>query len=277
MTASPLTDLSRCAIHTMTNKPWSLIECIEEYRAAGIRAVSVWRNVLEPIGADEAGRMLRDAGMAVPALVRGGFFPAAEAADRGKAIDDTRRCIDEAAAIDAEMVVLVVGAVPGMPLEDARKQVADGIAACLPHARDRGVKLAIEPLHPMYAAERSCINRMAEARTVCEQLDDPQLGIAVDVYHVWWDPDLQAEIAIAGETARLFAFHVCDWRVPTRDLLTDRGLMGDGCINIRQIRQWVEDAGFSGYNEVEIFSEEFWATDQAEYLGRIKQAYLDHV
>jgi len=277
MPASPLTDLSRCAIHTMTNKPWTLRQCIDGYREAGIGAMSVWRNVLEPIGAKEAGRMLRAADMRVPALVRGGFFPAHDPGARAAALDVNRTCIDEAREIGAEMVVLVVGAVPGMAMAEARKQTADGIAAVLPHARAAGVKLAIEPLHPMYAADRSCINRIAEARWVCEQLQHPLVGIAVDVYHVWWDPDLEAEIARAGQMKTLFGYHVCDWRANTRHLLTDRGLMGEGCIDLRTIRGWVEAAGFRGYNEVEIFSEEYWAMNQQAYLEKITRAYLAHV
>src|SRR6476661_262113 len=225
MPASSLTNLSRCAIHTMTNKPWSLRQCIDAYTTAGIGGISVWRNVIEPMGAKEAGRMLRESGLRVPALVRGGFFVAADDAGRRTAVEVNRQCVEEAQAIGAEMVVLVVGAMPGMPLADARRQVADGIAAVLPDARGAGVKLAIEPLHPMYAADRSCINRMAEAREVCEQLRGPQgsplVGIACDVYHVWWDPDLEAEIALAGRQGTLFGFHVCDWRVNTRSLLTD--------------------------------------------------------
>jgi sugar phosphate isomerase/epimerase len=274
MDALQLKDLSRCAIHTQTNKPWTLPQCIAGYRKAGIDAISVWRHTLEPTGAKTAGKMLRDAGMRVPALVRGGFFAAGDAAGRQTAIDANFVCIDEAREIGAEMIVLVVGAVPGMPLEDARRQVADGIAAVLPHAASAGVKLAIEPLHPMYAADKSCINRMAEAREVCEQLKHPMLGIAVDVYHVWWDPDLRAEISLAGAQRTLFGFHVCDWRVDTRHLLTDRGLMGDGCIDIRTIRGWVEEAGFRGYNEVEVFSDQYWAMDQDQYVERIRRAYL---
>lgn len=261
----------------MTNKPWSLRQCIEHYAAVGIRGISVWRNVLEPVGKAEASRMLREAGMRVPALVRGGFFPSPEESRRQAVIDENKRAIDEAQAIGAEMVVLVVGAVPGMPLSEGRKQVAEGIAAILDHAREREVKLAVEPLHPMYAADKSCINRMAEAREVCEQINDPLVGIAVDVYHVWWDPDLEREIALAGEQHRLFGFHVCDWRVKTRDLLTDRGLMGDGCIDLKTIRQWMEQAGFAGYHEVEVFSEEYWAMDQSEYVKTIRDAYLEHV
>jgi sugar phosphate isomerase/epimerase len=266
-----LKDLTRCAIHTMTTKPWSLAECIAGYSRLGIRGISVWTDAIEKIGAPEAGRMLRDAGMHVPALVRGGFFFSAGA------IDENLRRIDDAKSIGAEMVVLVVGAVPGMDLKDARKRVADAIAAILPHAEATGVKLAIEPLHPMYAADRSCINRLTQARQICEQLQNPMLGIAVDVYHVWWDPDLKSEIALAGRQKALFAFHVCDWRLPTRHMLNDRGLMGQGCINLRTIRDWTEQAGFQGPIEVEIFSEEFWAMDQAEYLELIAKAYRSSV
>src|SRR5262245_8671683 len=170
MSATALTDLSRLAIHTMTSKPWSLQQCIQGYTKAGVKGISVWRNMLEPMGAPAAGKMLRDAGMEVVALVRSGFFPAVDASKRQGALDDNRKAIDEAADIGAKMVVLVCGAVPGMSLSEARKQIRDGIAAILPHARARNVKLAIEPLHPMYAADRSAINRMAEAREICEAL-----------------------------------------------------------------------------------------------------------
>jgi len=280
MPATDLADLSRCAVHTFTNKPWSLARCIEGYQRAGIQAVSVWRNVIDPAeggcGLEEAANQIKAAGVRVPALVRGGFFPAFKPEDRQASIDHNKRCIDEAAAIGAEMVVLVVGAVPGLPMSEARAQVAEGIAAVLPHAEQAGpggVKLAIEPLHPMYAADKSCINRMAEAREVCEAIDHKLVGIAVDVYHVWWDPDLQWEIDAAATHDRLFAFHVCDWRVNTRHLLTDRGLMGDGCIDIRGIRGWMEEAGFRGDIEVEVFSEDYWAMDQDAYVDLIVDRY----
>lgn len=269
--------LERCAVHTLTNKPWSLAECLEHYANAGIGGISIWRNVFAPedggIGLDEAVRLVKASGLAVPALVRGGFFPASNAAARTESIDHNKRCIDEAAALGAEMVVLVVGAVPGMPLTEARQQVRDGIAAVLPHAESLGVRLAIEPLHPMYAADKSCINRMTEAREICESLHHPLVGIAVDVYHVWFDPDLEREIQLAGEQNTLFAFHVCDWRADTRHLLTDRGLMGDGCIDIPHIRGLVEAAGFRGFNEVEVFSEQYWGMDQSAYLKLILERY----
>ena len=165
-------DLSNCAIHTMTTKPWSLVECCEHYAAAGVGGISIWRNTVAPeeggVGLDEAANIMKASGLAVPAYVRGGFFPAFDGADRQKAIDHNKVMLDEAAALDADQVVLVVGAVPGMPLNEARQQTADGIAACLEHAEQVGVKLSIEPLHPMYAGDKSCVNRMAEAREICE-------------------------------------------------------------------------------------------------------------
>ena len=164
-----------------------------------------------------------------------------------------------------------------MPLAEARKQVAAGIAECLPHAESVGVKLSIEPLHPMYAADKSCINRMAEARALCDELAHPMLGIAVDVYHVWWDPELAHEIQLAGQQNRLFGFHVCDWRVETRHLLTDRELMGEGCIDIRAIRGLMEQADFNGYHEVEIFSQAHWDQEQEDYLKRIAESYQQFV
>lgn len=264
-------NLDRCAIHTITHKPWSLQQCLEAFATRGVAGLSVWRNVIEPIGINEAARLVRASGLQVPALVRGGFFHAPGA------LDDNRKCIDEAAAIGADQVVLVCGAVPKMPLAEARKRIADGIAALLPYAQSNRVKLAIEPLHPMYAADRSAVNRMAEARHIWQALGSPWVGVAVDVYHVWWDPDLETEIAAAGKAGALFGFHVCDWRVETRDLLNDRGIMGDGCINIPAIRRCVESAGFTGLCEVEIFSTEHWSRDQSTYFNDVVTAFTRHV
>ena len=217
--------------------------------------------------------MIDDAGMQVPALVRGGFFCDPSADQRRMRIDRNRRLIETAAELAAEMIVLVVGAAPGEPLDQQRGWVGDGIDALLADAQSAGVKLAIEPLHPMYAADRSCINRIAEARQICERLDHPSLGVAVDVYHVWWDPDLLREIEALGRLGALFAYHLCDWRVPTRDLLNDRALMGDGCINLAAITAAVRAAGFEGWDEVEIFSAEYWQEDQSLFLDRIIARY----
>ncbi|MDA3962146.1 MAG: sugar phosphate isomerase/epimerase [Planctomycetota bacterium] len=276
MSIAPLTDLSRCAIHTFTTKPLNLAQAVSAYQAAGVTGISVWRQHLEPYGCTEAARILADAGMSVPAYVRGGFFTGSES-ERGASIDDNKRCLDEAAAIGADQVVLVVGATPGMPLADARNQVTDGIAACLDHARGCGVKLAIEPLHPMYAGDKSCVNSMRQAREIWQELGDPLVGVAVDVYHVWFDQDLAEEIRLAGADQRIFGFHVCDWKCDTNNLLLDRGLMGEGCIDIRGIRQLVESAGFAGWIEVEIFSSTHWAKTQTDWLSEVTAAYLAEV
>ena len=280
-------DFSRLCVHTMTTKPWTLRQAIDGYARAGVPAITVWRQHLEPYTAAEAGRMLRDSGLKVASLCRGGFFPAAAREGRQAAIDDNRRAIDEAAAIGAPLIVLVCGAVPGMPLDEARKQIGEGIAAVLPQAKAAGVALSIEPLHPMYADSRSAVNTLKQANDMVEALGGQLsigsiksipsigLGVTVDVYHVWWDGELEGEIRRAGKS--ILSFHVCDWRTPTRDLLNDRALMGDGRINIKQIRDWVEAAGFDGFVEVEIFSDEHWASDQAQYVEKIKAAYLKHV
>lgn len=270
-------DFSRLAIHTFTNKPWNLAQCIAAYQRVGVPAMSVWRNLIDPaeggIGLTEAAPRIRESGLNIPALVRGGFFPGKSQEQRQAAIDRNRVYIDEARAIGAEMVVLVVGAAPGMPLAEARRMVQDGIAALSDHAAQSGVKLAIEPLHPMYAGDKSCINRMAEARAVCEALGSPWVGIAADVYHIWWDPDVEEELRLAAAQGTLFGFHICDWRLNTRHMLTDRGLMGDGCIDVRRLRRLVESLGFQGYHEVEVFSEEYWAMDQDAYLDLILERY----
>jgi len=274
--AIPLTDLSRFSIHTMTTRPWTLEEAARRYSAAGVKGITVWRNALSGLSPAAAGELVRNQGLTVTSLCRGGFFPAEAAENRAKAIDENRRCVDEAAALGAPLIVLVCGSAPGLSLARSRGQIAEGIAALLPHAAACGVRLAIEPLHPMYAADRSAVNTMSQARAVCAELKSPWLGIAVDVYHTWWDDRLEDEIRACGREGTLFAFHISDWRTPTVDLLEDRGLMGEGCIPIRQIRGWVEQAGFKGFNEVEIFSRRLWALDQGSFLEGIKAAYLAH-
>jgi sugar phosphate isomerase/epimerase len=270
MTPAPL---SRFCIHTITTNPLALAVSCEAYRFAGAAGITVWREALEPQGVKESAKLLAGSGLKVISLCRGGFFPAATEADRQKALDDNRRAIDEAAAIGAPLVVLVCGAVPGIPLNDARNQIADGIAAVIPHAAGAGVKLGIEPLHPMYADNRSAVSTLGQANDLVEKLRSPQVGVAIDVYHVWWDDHLEREIDRSGRLNAIFSYHVCDWRTPTRDLLLDRGIMGEGCIPLRQIRSWVERAGFSGMIEVEIFSTELWKLDQVELVKRVKSAY----
>ena len=275
MEAKPITDLGKLCIHTITTRPWSLDDAIRHYSAAGVAGISVWRQAIENLDPAQAGRRIREAGMAVVSLVRGGFYPATEKKDRNKAIQENLRIIDEAAALGAPHVVLVCGAVPGQPLEESRKQIRAGIQATLDHAGKAGVKLAIEPLHPMYADSRSAVNTLAQANDMAEAIGSPLVGVAVDVYHLWWDPDLEQQIRRCGRLGKILAFHICDWRTPTDDLLYDRGLMGEGCIPIRRIRGWVEQAGFAGFNEVEIFSTSRWTQDQSLWLQEILRAYRE--
>jgi sugar phosphate isomerase/epimerase len=245
-----------------------LPEIIETCVQRGIRAISPWRDQVAAAGLDTVSKLVRTHGLELSGYCRGGMFPAADAAGLQAARDDNRRAVDEAAELRAACLVLVVGGLPGAlqghaahkDLALARTQVRDGIAELLEYAKQARMPLAIEPLHPMYAADRACVNTMEQALDLCDELDPQRtgaLGVAVDCYHVWWDPKLQQQIARAGKD-RLLAFHVCDWLTPTTDLLNDRGMMGDGVIDIPRIRGWVEAQGFAGYSEVEIFSTNHW-------------------
>ncbi|MEO8280970.1 MAG: sugar phosphate isomerase/epimerase family protein [Ideonella sp.] len=269
------------SINTATLRAqWPLDRIITECADRGIRAISPWRDQVAAVGIEKVAALLRDTGIELSGYCRGGMFPASTAAGRAAALDDNRRAVDEARQLGAPCLVLVVGGLPGAlagkaehkDIAAARNDVRDGIAATLEYARSVDMPLAIEPLHPMYAADRACVNTLEQALDLCDAIDPHPgsplagLGVAVDLYHVWWDPKLQAQIERAGAT-RLLAFHVCDWLTPTRDLLTDRGMMGDGVIDISLVRSWVEAAGFRGYSEVEIFSaENWWKREGAEVL-----------
>jgi sugar phosphate isomerase/epimerase len=248
---------------------WNVIEAAEACARHGIPAVDPWRDQVAAVGLDEAVRAIKDNGLRVSGYCRGGMFPAPDAAGRQAAIDDNKRAIDEAAALGADCLVLVVGGLPkgSRDIGAARQMVADGIAAVLPHARANKMPIAIEPLHPMYAGDRACVNTLAQALDMAEQLG-PDVGVAIDAYHVWWDPDLETEIARAGKAKRIFAYHVCDWLVPTRDLLLDRGMMGDGVIDLPRIGGWIDKAGYRGFTEVEIFSSLDWWTRPGDEVLR---------
>ena len=266
--------MTRLAIHTITNKPWSGEECIRNYASAGVGGITFWRFNFGSATPKALGQQSRDAGLEVVSLARGGFFPAGNASGRQSAIDDNLKAIDEAHDLGAPSLVLVCGAVPGQPLDTSRAQITDGIAACLEHAQAANVILAIEPLHPMYADDRSAINTMAQANDACEALDNhPNVGIACDVYHTWWDADLDNQINRAATNGNFTAFHICDWLTPTTDLLNDRGLMGDGCIDVAGISKTVDAIGFTAHREVEIFSTKHWSRDQHDYLQDIIKAY----
>ena len=253
-------------------KQWKLPESVAAAARHGFAGVAPWRDMVQETGVAESARILRDSGLRVTGYCRGGLFPAADAAARQAAIDDNKRMIDEAAAIGAESIVVIGGGLPpgSRDLPGARRMFADGLAAVLPHARAAKVPLALEPMHPMYAADRGCITTLAEMTDLCDALG-AGLGLAIDTYHVWWDPNLAREIARAG--SRIIGHHICDWLVPTRHLLTDRGMMGDGVIDIPAIRRMIEAAGYHGIQEVEIFSEDWWARPGDEVLRVVMERF----
>lgn len=276
MSPSPITDLSKLCIHTITTKPWAIEESAKNFAAAGVKGITVWRDALAGRNIKNTGNLLRDHDLSIVSLCRGGFFPSVDPAKRQAALDDNRKAIEEAYELGTKLIVLVCGADPGQSLEDSRQQIQDGIESLIPEASAAGVQLAIEPLHPMYADTRSAINTLGQANDMCEAIKSPWVGVAVDVYHLWWDSNLEREIKRCGENDHLLAFHICDWKSPTVDMLNDRGLMGEGCIPLKKIRSWVEATGFNGFREVEIFSTEYWQQDQAQFLQKIITGYKQH-
>lgn len=276
--------LEHLSLNTATvRKHGDFLAIVEAAKRHGISCLSPWRDQVEAVGLQHAVRAVREGGFRLSGYCRGGMFPA-DPAHKAEMLDDNRRAIDEAAALGAPCLVLVVGGLPqfsrpgstaSKDIAGARAQVEDAIGVLLGYADNAGVPLAIEPLHPMYAADRACVNTLGQALDICDRLDldgSHRLGVAIDVYHVWWDPDLLDEIARAG-TSRIHAFHICDWLVPTRDLLLDRGMMGDGAIDIRILRAAVEEQGFTGPCEVEIFSEDWWSRPIDEVLATVIERY----
>jgi sugar phosphate isomerase/epimerase len=271
-------DHEALSINTATVRKQAKLDAIIDACARhAIRLICPWRDQVAAVGLERIAKQVRDARVELSGYCRGGFFPAADEAGLRAALEDNRRAVDEAATLGSPCLVLVVGALPGAltgkpahkDIALARTQVFDGIARTLEYARKSGVPLAIEPLHPMLAADRACVNTLEQALDICDALDPEasgELGVAVDVYHVWWDPKLAAQIARAGRK-RLLAFHVCDWLVPTRDLLNDRGMMGDGIIELKKIRRFMEAAGYAGAAEVEIFSEDWWSRPLDDVLA----------
>ncbi len=266
--------LENLCVHTITNKPWRLSEALNAYSTKGIGGISIWQNIVESHGTRDVAKMLNDHSVEVVSYVRGGFFAHQSQIGRQKSIDHNKQLLDEAAEIGAPMLVLVCGAEPAQSLTTSRAQIRNGIESLIPYADSLGVKMTIEPLHPMYADTRSAINTLRQATEMAEYFNTGTVGVAVDVYHLWWDPDLQAEIARCGAHNNLQAYHICDWKVPTEDMLNDRGIMGEGCIPIKEISDWVSNAGFSGYHEVEIFSNKYWSMDQHHFLDLIIDAFI---
>jgi sugar phosphate isomerase/epimerase len=265
------------SLNTATvRKQGDLVAIVEACARHGIRAIDPWRDQVADLGLDRAARAVRDAGLDLSGYCRGGMFTSDESRQT-EVRDDNRRCVDEAKALGAPCIVLVVGGLPqysragsgaSKDIVAARAQVEDALAEMLDYARQAELPLAIEPLHPAYAADRACVNTTKQALDICDRLDPERtgmLGVALDVYHIWWDFELMEQIARAGKN-RLLAFHVCDWLVPTRDILNDRGMMGDGVIDIRRLRAAVEAQGYAGYAEIEIFSNDWWGRPIEEVL-----------
>ena len=266
-------DPQKLCIHTITTKPWTLEKALDRYAAHGIKGISVWQNAIEQMGPQKAGELLNSYDMEVVSYVRGGFFPSSSQEKRAEALRHNKQMIEEAAAIGAPLLVLVCGAEPQQSLQESRDQIEAGIEQLLPFAREHKVKLGIEPLHPMYADTRSAINTLKQGNDIAERLADEYVGVVVDVYHLWWEENLQEEILRAGRNENLLAYHICDWKYPPEDMLNDRGLMGDGCIPLKKIRSWVAEAGFNGFHEVEVFSNRYWEMEQEAYLKKIIHTY----
>ncbi|WP_433397824.1 sugar phosphate isomerase/epimerase family protein [Streptomyces sp. CA-146814] len=271
--------LSRLSLNQETIKQWSLPELAEGCVKAGIGQVGLWRAPIQAYGVERTARLLADAGLTVTSLCRGGFFTALDPAERSRALDDNRRAVDEAAAVATDTLVLVSGGLPpgSRDLHGARERVADALAELGPYAAERGVRLAIEPLHPMFAADRCVISTLAQALDLAERFPAEQVGVVVDTYHVWWDDQAPAQIARAGAGGRIHSFQLADWITPLpAGVLLGRGQLGDGSVDFRAFRTQVEAAGFGGPIEVEIFNEALWAREGAEALAEVAERYVQH-
>jgi sugar phosphate isomerase/epimerase len=277
--APPAVDprLAHLSLNQRTTKSWSVREAVEGCVRAGIPAIGLWREPVAEIGVARAAKIVADAGMRVSSLCRGGFLTATGEAGRA-ALDDNRRAVDEAAGLGTDCLVMVVGGLPAgsRDLRGARQRVADALAELAPYAGERGVRLALEPLHPMYCADRAVLSTLGQALDLAEQFPVDQVGVVVDTFHIWWDPDVWRQIARAGE--RIASYQVCDFLTPLpADVLLARGMMGDGHIDFPPFTRAVAEAGYRGDTEVEIFNAEVWATDPDQVLTTMKDRYLQLV
>ena len=267
---------ARLSLNQKTLNLWSLPEAVEGCVRAGIPWIALWRDKVEETGLAESARIVRDSGVKVSSLCRGGMFPAPTPEGRAANIEDNKRAIDEAATLGTDVLVMVCGGLSGVrAIDDARAMVRDGIEAIIPYAEERGVRLGIEPLHPAFAADRSVISLLGEANDLAEHFHSPNVGVVIDIYHVWWDPGVYSEIARASDYT--LGFHVNDWLVPNTDPLMSRGMMGDGVVENRRLREAVDAAGYAGPIEVEIFNGDTWRLDGADVLKTMKERFLQEV
>ncbi|WTA27528.1 sugar phosphate isomerase/epimerase [Streptomyces chartreusis] len=272
-------DLSRFSINQMTVKQLSMPELAQECARLGIGNVGLWREPVQSYGLEATGKLVRDAGLTVTTLCRGGFLTAIEPGERAKALDDNRLAVDEAAALGTDVLVLVSGGLPAgsRDLRGARERIADALGELGPYAEERGVKLAIEPLHPMYAADRCVVSTLAQALDLAERFPAHQVGVTVDTYHIWWDDTAPAQIARAGAGGRIHTFQLADWTTPLPEgVLTGRGQIGDGAIDMREWKGYVEAAGYDGAIEVELFNDGLWARDGREVLAETAVRFVEH-
>jgi sugar phosphate isomerase/epimerase len=274
-TADPRAPLDRLSLNQITTRAWSLAEAVDGCTRAGISAIGLWRDKVADVGLDAAAALVRDAGLRVSSVCRGGFFVVGDADERARRRADNRRAVDETAALRADALVLVCGGQGEHSLASARDMVSDGIADLAPYAATRGVRLAIEPLHPMYCADRSVIVTLGQALDIAEAFPSEQVGVVVDTFHVWWDPQVTTQIARAAR--RIASFQVCDWLVPLPDVLLGRGLMGDGPIEFAELLDAVDAAGYDGPIEVEILNRAIWDTPADEVVAAVKERFARHV
>jgi sugar phosphate isomerase/epimerase len=272
-------DLSRFSINQMTVKQLSMPELVEACVELGVPGVGLWREPVQSYGLEATAKLVRDAGLAVTTLCRGGFFTAIDPEERAKALDDNRRAVDEAATLGTDTLVLVSGGLPSgsKDLHGARERIANALAELGPYAASHGVRLAIEPLHPMYASDRCVVSTLAQALDLAERFPAEQVGVTVDTYHIWWDDTAPAQIARAGASGRIHSFQLADWTTPLPEgVLTGRGQIGDGAIDMREWKSYVEAAGYTGPIEVELFNDALWARDGREVLAQTAARFVEH-
>lgn len=269
--------LSRLSLNQATVKYWNLTQAVDGCLRAGLPAIGVWREPVAEMGLARASRLLRRTGLRVSSYCRGGFLTGHE---QEASLEDNRRAIDEAAELGAACLVMVVGGMPEgeRDLVGIRERVADAVARLVPYAAERGVRLALEPLHPMFCADRAVLSTLGQALDLAERFDAATVGVVVDAYHVWWDPQVWEQIARAGEGGRIASFQACDWELPLpADALLGRGMVGDGHADVRGLRRAVDEAGYDGDIEVEIFNERIWSCDGDDVIATVARRHVQHV
>ena len=272
--------LARLSLNQETVRQLPLPALCEALAALGVPGVGLWRGPVQEYGPEAAARLVREHGLTVTSLCRGGFFTAEEPAARRRALDDNRAALDEAAALGTGTLVLVSGGLPegSRDLAGARERVAEALAELAPYARARGVRLAVEPLHPMYASDRCVVSTLGQALALAERFPAEEVGVVVDTYHLWWDERVPGQIARAGTAGRIASFQVADWVTPLPEgVLLGRGQLGDGSVDLRAFRRAVDEAGYEGSVEVEIFNPALWERDGAEVVRETAERYVRHV